>query len=59
MASINKWKAHSNKDEFKQQFDAITARYSIDNNVRTIKVEEFLITEAQKAGVIKTHPIKL
>ena len=31
----------------------------MDNNLRTSKVEEFLIAEAQKAGVLKTHPLKI
>lgn len=52
MESIAKWKAHSDRQEFVQEFEAITLQYSYDNDMRTTKIEEFLLTEAQKAGVV-------
>jgi hypothetical protein len=54
MNSITKWKIHSNTSNFTQQFEEITTGYSDNNELRTIKLEEFLIAEAKKAGVIKT-----
>jgi hypothetical protein len=59
MESIAKWKAHSNRASFTLNFDAITAKYRTDNNLRTSKIDDFLIAEALKAGVLKTHPIKI
>ena len=59
MDSIHKWKIHSNSSSFAKSFDAITDRYKEDNELRTIKIEEFLIQEAQKAGVIRTFASKI
>ena len=59
MDSIHKWKIHSNSSSFSKSFDAITDRYKEDNELRTIKIEEFLIQEAQKAGVIRTFATKM
>ena len=59
MDSINKWKLHSNSTSFTQAFDAITSQYKNDNNLRTIKIEEFLLQEAKKAGVVRTFVTKI
>jgi hypothetical protein len=59
MESVRKWKLHSNMDSFTSEFNGIIAQFSYDNNTRSRKIEEFLIREAKKAGVIKAHPIKI
>ena len=59
MESISKWKTHSNRASFIEQFDAITVKYRHDNDLRTRKLEEYLIEEAKNAGVIKAHPVKI
>jgi len=59
MENIYKWKEHSNQNRFKAEFNSIIALYSHDNEMRTSKVEEFIISEAQQAGVIKTIKDKL
>ncbi len=55
MTSANIWKAQTSTDTFATAFDAITNNYKHDNDLRTSKVEEFLITEAKAAGVIKSN----
>ena len=59
MDSITKWKEHSNEASFVEEFDNITRQFSYDNEMRTCKIEEYLIQEAKKAGVIKVIPIKM
>jgi hypothetical protein len=59
MESIRKWQAHSNQTSFLEQFNTITSEYKHDNELRTTKLEEFLVAEAQIAGVIKAHPVKI
>ena len=50
---------HSNTHTFTQVFDAITEMYVHDNELRTTKIEEFLIREALEAGVVKTFVSKI
>ena len=60
MDSIHKWKIHSSSSSsFSKSFDAITDRYKEDNELRTIKIEEFLIQEAKTAGVVRTFTSKI
>ena len=59
MDSIRKWKEYSNQNSFITEFDTIINQYSHDNEIRTSKVEEFLISAAKKAGVIKTIQNKI
>ena len=53
MKSAHKWKAHTSTTNFATAFDHITTQYAHDNERRTQKIEEFLISEALKAGVLK------
>ena len=57
--SIHKWKMHSNNSSFTWACDTITELYKNDNELRTTKIEEFLIQEAHKAGVVKTFVSKI
>jgi hypothetical protein len=59
MESIRTWQAHSNQPSFLEQFNTITSEYKHNNELRTQKLEEFLVAEAQIAGVIKAHPVKI
>jgi hypothetical protein len=54
MDSAKIWKAHTSTTQFATDFDRVTAQYKHDNDLRTVKVEEFLITEATIAGVIRS-----
>jgi hypothetical protein len=54
MDSAKIWKAHTSTTTFAAAFDRVTEDNKQDNNVRTKRVEEFLITEAKAAGVIKS-----
>ena len=47
------WKVHTSTEEFKDGITAIAQKYEADNNIRTAKVEEFIIEEAIRAGVLK------
>jgi hypothetical protein len=52
MTSAAKWKAHTSTSIFATEFDKITNRYAADNELRSKKIEDFLIREAKKAEVI-------
>jgi hypothetical protein len=54
MTSAYKWKAHTSTEKFATEFDQITKDFAKDNELRTKKVEDFLIAEAKKAGVVKS-----
>jgi hypothetical protein len=51
--SARKWNEHTNTEEFITQFTAIMEEHNQDNDRRAIAIEEFMISEAEKAGVIK------
>ena len=53
MNSARLWKEHTSTDQFADNFNEITQTYKDDNELRTQKVEEFLVDEAIKAGVVK------
>jgi hypothetical protein len=50
--SAAQWAAHTSTEAFTEAFKAIAIKYAADNNARTAKIEEFLLTEAEIAGVI-------
>jgi hypothetical protein len=54
MTSAVKWKAHTSTAVFASKFDSITEQFASDNELRSQKIEEFLIAEAKSIGVIKT-----
>ena len=54
MTSAITWKAHTSTTRFATAFDEVTKKYEDDNDLRTEKIEEFLIEEAKTAGVIKS-----
>jgi hypothetical protein len=57
--SAKKWEAHTSSPKFAAAFTAIQTKYAQDNDVRTKKIEEFLLTEATAAGVVTvTHKKK-
>jgi hypothetical protein len=58
MSSAEKWKTHTSTSEFATNFDHLTRHYNEDNELRSQKIEEFLIEEAKKAGVIKSTIVK-
>jgi hypothetical protein len=53
MHSARLWKEHTSTDQFADKFNEITQAYKDDNELRTQKVEEFLVDEAINAGVVK------
>jgi hypothetical protein len=58
MASVRKWKEHTSTDSFAVKFDEITNAYKDDNEQKTQQLEEFLIEEAIKAGVVKAKTMR-
>lgn len=54
MNSAVKWKTHTSTATFAEAFDHITQTYRDNNDLRTTKVEAFLIKEAKAAGVINS-----
>jgi hypothetical protein len=48
------WKAHTSTSAFQEAFTAIIQQYKADNATRAAKIEEFMLTEATLAGVLKT-----
>jgi hypothetical protein len=58
MHSARTWKAHTSTDKFAAKLNEISDQYHDDNEKRTERVEEFLIDEAMKAGVVKAIQIK-
>jgi hypothetical protein len=58
MASVRKWKEHTSTDHFATKFDEITSTNMDDNEKRTQCVEEFLIEEAIKAGVVHAKTLR-
>jgi CRISPR/Cas system-associated protein Csx1 len=59
MTSAAKWKAHTSTSIFATEFDKITNRYAADNELRSKKIEDFLIREAKKAEVIQSKRDKV
>ena len=47
------WKMHTSTQEFKEVFTEIAQKHEADNDIRVAKVEEFMIEEATRAGVLK------
>jgi hypothetical protein len=58
MDSAKIWKAHTSTTTFAAEFDKVIEQYKHNNDIRTVKVEDFLITEATKAGVIKSSIVR-
>ena len=50
--SATKWTAHTSTQTFVAAFNAIATAFAADNDVRTAKIEEFLLREAESAGVV-------
>jgi hypothetical protein len=53
MRSANVWKAHTSTDQFATRFKEITDEFRDDNELKTTRVEDFLLEEAITAGVVK------
>jgi hypothetical protein len=51
-ASAHKWKAHTSTQEFADAFIEIINTYAEDNELRSERVEDFLLAEATAAGVL-------
>ena len=47
-----KWKEHTSKAEFAKDFEKIMTVNEDDNDKRAQEVENFLIAEAEKIGVV-------
>jgi hypothetical protein len=52
-ASAQIWKAHTTTSDFVAAFNAVSDTYHLTNDIRAAKIEEFLLAEATKAGVIE------
>jgi hypothetical protein len=59
MQSIEKWRAHTSEGRFATEFNKITRDYKDDNELRTERLETFLIDEAIQAGVVKIRKHKI
>jgi hypothetical protein len=58
MTSVRKWKEHTSTDHFATKFDEITSTHTDDNELRTQRIEEFLIEEAIIAGVVQAKTMR-
>jgi hypothetical protein len=54
--SATRWKSHTSSTEFANAFKATAAKFDDDNDKRATEIEKFMLTEAEKAGVIKKTP---
>ena len=54
MMSAAKWKTHTSTTIFASKFEDIINKYAANNELRSQKIEDYLIEEAKKAGVIKS-----
>ena len=59
MQSIEKWRAHTSEMRFATEFNNITMECRDNNELRTERIETFLIEEAIQAGVVKMHKHKI
>ena len=57
MTSAHAWREHTSKAEFIEAFKQIMVDYKENNDLRALKIEEFLIAEATHAGVLSSHTI--
>jgi hypothetical protein len=55
MTSAAKWKTHTSTTIFATKFEDIIKKYAANNELRSQKIEDYLIEEAKKAGVIKSR----
>jgi hypothetical protein len=55
MKSIQTWRAYTSEERFATKLNQITAEFKEDNELRTEKLEAFMIDEGIQAGVIKVH----
>ncbi len=58
MRNVDKWKAHTSSETFATTFQQITEEFKDQNELRTERVEEFLVREAIEAGVVKAIDIR-
>ncbi len=58
MRSATIWKAHTSTEQFAAKFQQITEEFKDHNELKTERVEEFLIREAIDAGVVKSIEIR-
>ena len=54
MMSAAKWKTHTSTTVFASKFEDIINKYATNNELRSQKIEDYLIEEAKKSGVIKS-----
>jgi hypothetical protein len=59
MRNVEKWRAHTNERSFATEFNRITTKYREENELRTEKIETFLIEQAIKAGVVIARKQKI
>jgi Asp-tRNA(Asn)/Glu-tRNA(Gln) amidotransferase C subunit len=59
MQSIEKWRKHTSEETFATEFNRITEQFKDNNDLRTEKIETFLINEAMLAGVVRKHEHKI
>ena len=53
MESAQKWKEHTASQEFAEAFKRVSEQYKKDNEMRSAKIEDFLIEQALAVGVVK------
>ena len=56
--SAQTWRAHTATAEFQEKFEDVEKLYANNNDMRAQKIEEFLINEAVKTGVVTRKIIK-
>jgi hypothetical protein len=59
MESAREWKEHTASDEFADAFIQVMKDNAHDNELRSAKVEEFLISQALKIGVVKQKKTRI
>lgn len=53
-----KWKAHTSTDAFADTFAEIMEEYDMENDERAMKIEEYMMAEAKKIGVVKMGTVR-
>jgi hypothetical protein len=59
MESAQKWKEHTASQEFAEAFKRVSKQYKKDNEMRSAKIEDFLIEQALAVGVVKKKTTRI
>lgn len=59
MEKAQEWKRHTSSEEFAAAFTNIMEEFKHDNTLRSSKIEEYLIEQALKIGVVQKRTKRL